>query len=85
MKTLKTQQEYHHAMAQLERIFATARPGTSEGEEFERLTALTSIWDREHGGPGSELEPGTPVVLALGCTCVQEGWGWKETGCPVHS
>jgi hypothetical protein len=30
-------------------------------------------------------QPGTAAAIAQGCSCVLESWGWKETGCLVHS
>ena len=45
-KTLQTEQDYHEAMARLERIFSTARKGTPAGDEFEFLSLLISDWER---------------------------------------
>jgi len=42
---LQTEAEYHQAMARLEKIFTTARKGTPEGEEFERLSTLITEWE----------------------------------------
>jgi len=42
---LRTEQDYREALASLERIFATARPGTPEGGEFERLAALIGVYE----------------------------------------
>ena len=46
MKPIETLLDYHAAMARLEQIFSTARPGTPEGDEFEFLTAAISDWER---------------------------------------
>jgi len=35
--------------------------------------------------PFDDPQPGTAAAIAQGCSCVLEEWGWKETGCPVHS
>jgi len=46
---LRSEQDYREALASLERIFATARPGTPEGDEFERLAALIGDYEVQHG------------------------------------
>jgi antitoxin component HigA of HigAB toxin-antitoxin module len=46
---LRNEQDYRVAMASLERIFTTARPGTPEGDEFECLSALISDYEARNG------------------------------------
>ena len=47
LKPIQTEQDYHEAMARLEKIFCLARKGTAEGEEFERLAILISDWEKK--------------------------------------
>lgn len=47
-RTLQTRQDYLEAMARLETIFANARKGTAEGDEFELLTLLIADWERRN-------------------------------------
>ena len=54
---LRTEQDFRDALADLERIFTTARPGTPEGGEFERLAALIGDYETRHG-LGRQTDPG---------------------------
>lgn len=44
------QAKFRRAMARLEVIFTTARPGTPKGEEFEQLAAFVSEWEAKTWG-----------------------------------
>lgn len=46
---LRNEQDYRAAMASLEQIFTTARPGTPEGDEFECLSALIGDYEARNG------------------------------------
>jgi len=46
---LWAEQDFRDALAALERIFTTARPGTPGGDEFERLAALIGDYETRHG------------------------------------
>lgn len=46
LKPIQTEEEFHEAMARLEKIFCLARKGTPEGEEFERLAILILDWEK---------------------------------------
>lgn len=47
-KPLQTEQDYRVAMAALEKVFASAEPGTAEGDEFELLSILIADWERRN-------------------------------------
>ena len=48
MNSLQTDQEYRQAMTRLEQIFASAIPGTPEGDEFKLLADLIKDWEQRN-------------------------------------
>jgi uncharacterized protein (DUF1778 family) len=46
MKPLETEQDYHAALARLEQIHGSVKPGTPEGDEFEMLADQIEDWER---------------------------------------
>lgn len=67
---LQTEQDYHAALAALSRVIVSARPGTPEGEECERLEALLTDYEARHGlDRETDLRPGSPAAQAAGCRC----------------
>ena len=47
-KPLQSEEDYREALSRLELIFTTARKGTPEGDEFERLTLLISDCEKRN-------------------------------------
>jgi len=67
---LQTERDYHTALAALSRVFALARTGTPEGDEYERLAALLTDYEARHGlDREADLRPGSPAARAAGCAC----------------
>jgi len=94
-RPLCTYRDYRAAMARLEKIHPSARPGTPEGDEYERLSASLTAYEAQHGlGRAADLPPGSAAARTAGCICPQFDNDDLEDiqgnppvvlpGCPVH-
>lgn len=48
IKPIRTTADHAAALAEIERLWDKARPGTAEGEKFEVLSTLVDAYEREH-------------------------------------
>ena len=55
--TLQTMQDFHDAMARLEKVLPVARKGTPAGDEYERLALLITDWEARNVAVERSTDP----------------------------
>src|SRR5579863_7992199 len=48
IKPIRTSADHAASLTEIERLWATAQPGTPDGDKFEVLSALIDAYEREH-------------------------------------